>query len=146
MIYVCGPLRRVMVCVIDRSMVYVCGPVHSYGLCNGLVRGLCLWSFAQGYGLCNGPVYGLRLWSFAAQGYGLFATEEVKWSATGRLCNTGPASYRLPRFSDLPAQFNVSLLKGASNPHAIYSSKVRPPTDQRVLYVLDERLQPRAIP
>ena len=50
--------------------------------------------------------------------------EEVKWSDEGRLCTNGPGTYQIPRFSDIPSEFNVSLLKGMSNPHAIHSSKV----------------------
>ncbi|KAI0225878.1 hypothetical protein LSAT2_023390 [Lamellibrachia satsuma] len=57
------------------------------------------------------------------QGYGLFVLEEVKWSDGGRLCTNGPGVYQIPRFTDIPSQFNVSLLKGMSNPHAINSSK-----------------------
>ncbi|KAI0236095.1 hypothetical protein LSAT2_013322, partial [Lamellibrachia satsuma] len=56
-------------------------------------------------------------------GYGLFVLEEVKWSNEGRLCTNGPGTYQIPRFSDIPSEFNVSLLKGMSNPHAIHSSK-----------------------
>ena len=33
--------------------------------------------------------------------------------------------YKIPGFGDIPIEFNVSLLKGASNPKAVYSSKVR---------------------
>lgn len=31
--------------------------------------------------------------------------------------------YKIPGFADIPAEFNVSLLKGAPNPRAVYSSK-----------------------
>lgn len=31
--------------------------------------------------------------------------------------------YKIPGFTDIPSEFNVSLLKGASNPRAVYSSK-----------------------
>lgn len=31
--------------------------------------------------------------------------------------------YKLPVFTDIPGEFNVSLLKGSGNPRAIYSSK-----------------------
>ncbi|KAI0211157.1 Xanthine dehydrogenase/oxidase [Lamellibrachia satsuma] len=57
------------------------------------------------------------------QGYGMFVLEEVKWSDEGRLCTNCPGTYQIPRFSDIPSEFNVSLLKGMSNPHAIHSSK-----------------------
>lgn len=31
--------------------------------------------------------------------------------------------YKIPGFADIPSEFNVSLLKGAPNPRAVYSSK-----------------------
>lgn len=31
--------------------------------------------------------------------------------------------YKIPGFADIPGEFNVSLLKGAPNPRAVYSSK-----------------------
>ena len=35
----------------------------------------------------------------------------------------GPGAYKIPGFGDIPSQFNVSLLRGTSNPRAVYSSK-----------------------
>ena len=43
--------------------------------------------------------------------------------ANGRLLTKGPGAYKIPGFGDIPSQFNVSLLRGASNPRAVYSSK-----------------------
>ncbi|EFN79891.1 Xanthine dehydrogenase [Harpegnathos saltator] len=57
------------------------------------------------------------------QGYGLFTLEEMIYSPTGVLFSRGPGAYKLPGFTDIPKEFNVSLLKGASNPRAVYSSK-----------------------
>ncbi|XP_018406133.1 PREDICTED: xanthine dehydrogenase [Cyphomyrmex costatus] len=57
------------------------------------------------------------------QGYGLFTLEEMIYSPTGTLFSRGPGAYKLPGFNDIPQQFNVSLLKGVSNPRAVYSSK-----------------------
>ncbi|KAG5346531.1 XDH dehydrogenase, partial [Acromyrmex charruanus] len=57
------------------------------------------------------------------QGYGLFTLEEMIYSPTGALLSRGPGAYKLPGFTDIPQQFNVSLLKGVSNPRAVYSSK-----------------------
>ncbi|XP_050304513.1 xanthine dehydrogenase-like isoform X2 [Anthonomus grandis grandis] len=57
------------------------------------------------------------------QGYGLFVLEELVYSPTGVLFTRGPGTYKIPGFGDIPAEFNVSLLKGASNPRAVYSSK-----------------------
>ena len=36
---------------------------------------------------------------------------------------SGPGAYKIPSFNDVPAQFNVCLLRGVSNPRAVYSSK-----------------------
>lgn len=59
------------------------------------------------------------------QGYGLFTMEELMYSPTGSLYTRGPGMYKIPGFADVPAEFNVSLLRGAPNPRAVYSSKVR---------------------
>ncbi|XP_074031148.1 xanthine dehydrogenase isoform X2 [Leptinotarsa decemlineata] len=57
------------------------------------------------------------------QGYGLFVLEEMVYSPRGDIFTRGPGTYKIPGFSDIPAEFNVSLLKGVSNPRAVYSSK-----------------------
>ncbi|XP_076172915.1 xanthine dehydrogenase rosy isoform X2 [Ptiloglossa arizonensis] len=57
------------------------------------------------------------------QGYGLFTLEEMVYLRNGAVCSKGPGAYKLPGFADIPGVFNVSLLKGASNPRAVYSSK-----------------------
>lgn len=59
------------------------------------------------------------------QGYGLFTIEELVFSPSGELLSRGPGTYKIPGISDIPKEFNVSLLKGAPNPRAVYSSKVR---------------------
>lgn len=58
------------------------------------------------------------------QGYGLFTIEEMVHSPSGLPYTRGPGTYKIPGFADIPAEFNVSLLKGAPNPRAVYSSKV----------------------
>lgn len=58
------------------------------------------------------------------QGYGLLTMEEVVFSANGETLSRGPGTYKIPTLSDIPKEFNVSLLKGAPNPRAVYSSKV----------------------
>lgn len=60
------------------------------------------------------------------QGYGFYTMEEMIFSPSGELLSRGPGTYKIPGFSDVPKMFNVSLLKGAPNPRAVYSSKVRP--------------------
>lgn len=57
------------------------------------------------------------------QGYGLFVLEELVYSPEGTLFTRGPGTYKLPGMGDIPSEFNVSLLKGTSNPRAVYSSK-----------------------
>ncbi|XP_053612796.1 xanthine dehydrogenase-like [Plodia interpunctella] len=57
------------------------------------------------------------------QGYGFHTIEEMVFSPTGEILSRGPGAYKIPGFSDVPNSFNVSLLKGAPNPRAVYSSK-----------------------
>ncbi|KAG9329842.1 hypothetical protein JZ751_028951 [Albula glossodonta] len=57
------------------------------------------------------------------QGIGLYTLEELKFSPSGVLYTRGPAQYKIPAVCDVPLTFNVHLLAGSSNPHAIYSSK-----------------------
>eukprot|EP00794_Sanderia_malayensis_P018318 gene18318-biopygen12265 len=57
------------------------------------------------------------------QGYGLFMMEQLVHSPSGVLLTRGPGAYKIPSFNDVPTEFNVSLLKGSLNPHAVYSSK-----------------------
>merc|ERR1712025_727946 len=49
--------------------------------------------------------------------------EQLVHSPNGVLLTRGPGAYKIPSFNDVPASFNVSLLKGAPNPRAVYSSK-----------------------
>lgn len=58
------------------------------------------------------------------QGYGFCTMEEMVFSPCGEVLSRGPGAYKIPGFSDIPKVFNVSLLKGAPNPRAVYSSKV----------------------
>ncbi|KAK9877005.1 hypothetical protein WA026_016033 [Henosepilachna vigintioctopunctata] len=57
------------------------------------------------------------------QGYGLFVLEEMVYSPTGTTFTRGPGTYKIPGFGDIPREFNVSVLKGVSNPRAVFSSK-----------------------
>jgi len=57
------------------------------------------------------------------QGYGMFVMEQLIHSPNGVLLTRGPGAYKIPSFNDVPSQFNVCLLRGASNPRAVYSSK-----------------------
>ncbi len=57
------------------------------------------------------------------QGYGYYTLEELVYSPDGTLYSRGPGMYKIPGFSDIPGEFNVSLMTGAPNPRAVYSSK-----------------------
>uniref|UniRef100_T1H0H6 Uncharacterized protein n=1 Tax=Megaselia scalaris TaxID=36166 RepID=T1H0H6_MEGSC len=57
------------------------------------------------------------------QGYGLFTMEELIYGQDGTLLSRGPGAYKIPGFADIPEAFNVTILTGAPNPRAIYSSK-----------------------
>ena len=57
------------------------------------------------------------------QGYGLFVMEQLVHSPQGQLWTRGPGAYKIPGFGDIPSKFNVSLLRGAPNPRAVFSSK-----------------------
>ncbi|XP_013100301.2 xanthine dehydrogenase [Stomoxys calcitrans] len=57
------------------------------------------------------------------QGYGLFTLEEMVYSPQGMVYSRGPGMYKIPGFADIPGEFNVTLLTGAPNPRAVYSSK-----------------------
>lgn len=51
-------------------------------------------------------------------------TEQLKITPEGKVLTRGPFSYKVPTVRDIPQEFKVSLLKGTSNPRAVYSSKV----------------------
>jgi xanthine dehydrogenase/oxidase len=46
------------------------------------------------------------------QGQGLFTIEESLWTQKGELFTRGPGTYKIPGFSDIPQEFNVSFLQG----------------------------------
>jgi xanthine dehydrogenase/oxidase len=46
------------------------------------------------------------------QGIGLFTMEESLWTRDGLLATCGPGTYKIPGFSDIPQEFNVSFLQG----------------------------------
>lgn len=45
------------------------------------------------------------------QGQGLFTIEESLWTQSGQLFTKGPGTYKIPGFSDIPQEFNVSFLR-----------------------------------
>ena len=61
---------------------------------------------------------------FGCQGYGLMVLEQYKVRPDGTLLTRGPGTYKIPSVANIPQQFNVTLLRDAGNPKAVYSSKV----------------------
>uniref|UniRef100_A0A2K5WHA8 aldehyde oxidase n=1 Tax=Macaca fascicularis TaxID=9541 RepID=A0A2K5WHA8_MACFA len=57
------------------------------------------------------------------QGMGLYTTEELKYSPEGILYSRSPDEYKIPTITDVPEEFNVSLLPSSQTPLTIYSSK-----------------------
>lgn len=58
------------------------------------------------------------------QGYGLVALEQCKVTPGGHVLTTGPGTYKIPSVGNIPAEFNVTLLKGGIMDKAVYSSRV----------------------
>ncbi|KAL1770760.1 aldehyde oxidase 4 [Sigmodon hispidus] len=56
------------------------------------------------------------------QGMGFYTIEELKYSPKGVLYSRGPDDYKIPTVTEIPEQFNVTLVH-SHNPIAIYSSK-----------------------
>ncbi len=91
---------------------------------------------------CQHSIYSVQLLFFCCpvtqvegaftQGLGLVSLEQCVYlegnqrTQRGTTFTTGPGTYKIPSVSDVPAQFNVSLLDRTPNPKAIFSSKVRP--------------------
>ncbi|SUB16762.1 Nicotinate dehydrogenase medium molybdopterin subunit [Pantoea agglomerans] len=50
------------------------------------------------------------------QGVGWLTCEELVWSNKGQLLTDGPASYKIPAISDVPADLRVTLVENRKNP------------------------------
>jgi xanthine dehydrogenase/oxidase len=65
------------------------------------------------------------------QGMGWSTMEEViygdqdhPWiNPPGRMFTTGPGTYKIPAFNDVPEIFNITLMEDMENPFAVHSSK-----------------------
>lgn len=57
------------------------------------------------------------------QGMGWLTGEELKWASDGRLLSHSASTYQIPSIGDAPAEFNVTLLKNASQDGVIHGSK-----------------------
>lgn len=54
----------------------------------------------------------------------IYADDDHSWiRPRGRLFTSGPGTYKIPGFGDVPEQWNVALLEDAVNPLAVHSSK-----------------------
>ncbi|KAL0936321.1 xanthine dehydrogenase [Colletotrichum truncatum] len=59
------------------------------------------------------------------QGQGLFTMEESLWTKSGELFTKGPGTYKIPGFSDIPQEFNISTLQHDSEGNPISWTKLR---------------------
>ncbi len=62
------------------------------------------------------------------QGAGWLTLEDLRWDESdgphrGRLATQSASTYKLPSFSEMPVEFNVSLLEHATETGAVYGSK-----------------------
>ncbi|OEJ62277.1 xanthine dehydrogenase molybdopterin binding subunit [Streptomyces agglomeratus] len=62
------------------------------------------------------------------QGAGWLTLEDMRWDATdgpnrGRLLTQAASTYKLPSFSEMPEEFNVTLLENATEEGSVYGSK-----------------------
>ena len=62
------------------------------------------------------------------QGAGWLTLEDLRWDESdgtgrGRLTTQAASTYKLPSFSEMPAEFNVALLERAHEDGAVYGSK-----------------------
>ncbi|MBW1596647.1 xanthine dehydrogenase molybdopterin binding subunit [Streptomyces sp. JJ38] len=62
------------------------------------------------------------------QGAGWLTLEDMRWDSSdgpnrGRLLTQAASTYKLPSFSEMPEEFNVTLLENASEEGAVYGSK-----------------------
>lgn len=54
----------------------------------------------------------------------VFADDDHTWvRPSGKLFTSGPGTYKIPAFNDVPEVFNVSLMENVDNPFAVHSSK-----------------------
>jgi xanthine dehydrogenase large subunit len=57
------------------------------------------------------------------QGLGWLTLEELVWNQEGRLMTSGASTYKLPSWSELPADFRVAFLARAAEPGVVCGSK-----------------------
>jgi xanthine dehydrogenase large subunit len=57
------------------------------------------------------------------QGLGWLTLEELLWNDEGRLTSAGASTYKLPSWSEVPADFRVDFLTRAAEPGVVCGSK-----------------------
>ncbi|MGP8244059.1 MAG: xanthine dehydrogenase molybdopterin binding subunit, partial [Bryobacteraceae bacterium] len=57
------------------------------------------------------------------QGLGWLTLEELLWDAEGRVATAGASTYKLPSWSELPEEFHLDFLEGATEPGVVMGSK-----------------------
>lgn len=57
------------------------------------------------------------------QGMGWATTEELVYSKEGKLLSDSPATYKVPTYGDVPADFHVKLYEGSVNEVGVHQSK-----------------------
>jgi xanthine dehydrogenase large subunit len=57
------------------------------------------------------------------QGAGWMTIEELLWDAQGRVATAGASTYKLPSWSEMPAEFHVDFLERAAEPGVVFGSK-----------------------
>jgi xanthine dehydrogenase/oxidase len=54
----------------------------------------------------------------------IYADDDHVWvQPRGSLFTSGPGTYKIPAFNDIPENFNVTLMENVDNPFAVHSSK-----------------------
>ncbi len=54
----------------------------------------------------------------------IYGDDDHTWiRPRGRTFTSGPGTYKIPAFNDVPEKFNVSLMEDVENPFAVHSSK-----------------------
>ena len=57
------------------------------------------------------------------QGMGWLTLEELLWDDEGRLATAGASTYKLPSWSEMPADFRVNFLRDATQSNVVFGSK-----------------------
>ena len=76
---------------------------------------------------------------------GWATTEELVYAEDGRLLSNSPATYKVPTYGDVPADFRVRLYEGSVNEVGVHQSKANgePPLvyGEAVFFAIAEAIQ-----